>query len=401
MNTNALRQHWSLNQDVIYLNHGSFGACPQAVLDYQHQLRTRLEHNPFNFFVREFEPLLDQARNQLADFMGAEASALSFVPNATTGVNCVLRSLCYSEGDELLTTSHEYNACRNALDFVAQRAGATVTVAKIPFPLNSPDQIQEAVLQTVSRRTRLVLLDHVTSQTGLVLPIAALVDELAQRHIDVLVDGAHAPGMLPLNLTQLGAAYYTGNCHKWLCGPKGAAFLYVRPDKQAEIRPLTISHGANSPRSDRPRFQLEFDWMGTADPTAYLSVPRAIQFMDSVWSEGWSGVMAHNHQLVVAARYLLCEGLGVSLPCSEQQIGAMAAIPLPLELAAVDSLQEQLWQRFRIEVPIIPWGASGQPLLRISAQIYNTLAEYQQLIAALKAFTPEKVDRTVVNSAEL
>ncbi|MGL5081331.1 MAG: aminotransferase class V-fold PLP-dependent enzyme [Microcoleaceae cyanobacterium] len=383
-----LSQYWLLDADTTYLNHGSFGACPIPVLNYQQDLRTQLERNPVHFFVREFEPLLDQARSALAQFVGAEPTTLAFVPNATTGVNCVLRSLPFSGRDELLTTNHEYNACRNALDFVAQSSGAKVTVAEIPFPLTSDNQGVETILNRLTPQTRLVLLDHVTSQTGLILPIQSLVHELAQRGVDTLVDGAHAPGMLPLNLTDLGAAYYTGNCHKWLCAPKGAAFLYVRPDKQAQIRPLTISHGANSLRSDRPRFLLEFDWMGTDDPTAVLSVAAAIQFMGSVLPGGWPSLMAQNHQLAVAARRLLCDRLDIPQPCPDDWMGAMASIPLTAKWRFVPDLQEQLWQRFRIEVPIIPWGSSSQQntsqqWLRISAQIYNTLSQYEQLAAAL------------------
>lgn len=239
---------------MTFLNHGSFGACPKQVLEFQQRLRLQLEQEPLRFFGREWEPLLDDARSKLAAFMGADVQDLVFIPNATTGVNSVLRSLTFSPEDEILTTNHEYNACRNALDFVTSRTGAEVVVAKIPFPIDSPRQVVAAVIEQVSPKTRLALLDHVTSQTGLIFPIQKLVKELQQRGVDTLVDGAHAPGMISLNLQEIGATYYTGNCHKWLCAPKGAAFLYVRRDKQSEIRPLTISHGTNSPRTDKTRF---------------------------------------------------------------------------------------------------------------------------------------------------
>ncbi len=183
----------------------------------------------------------------------------------------MLRSLNFSPSDELLTTDQEYNACRNALNFVSDRTGAKVIVASLPFPVESPQQIVEAVIKHISPRTRLALLDHVSSSTAFVFPIKQLVKELTKRGVDTLVDGAHAVGMLPLNLEEIGAAYYTGNCHKWLCAPKGAGFLYVHRNKQENIHPLTISHGANSTRMDKSRFHLEFDWVGTDDPTAYLS----------------------------------------------------------------------------------------------------------------------------------
>ena len=214
-------------------------------MDFQHNIRERLERQPVRFLVRELEPLWDAARAALAQFVGGDAVDVVFVANATSGVNTVLRSLRFKAGDELLVTNHEYNACRNALNFVAEQSGARVVVAEVPFPLQCEDDFILPVMEKVTSRTRLALLDHVTSQTGLVFPIGRLVRELSARGVDTLVDGSHAPGMVPLNLREIGAAYYTGNCHKWTCAPKGAAFLHVRRDRQRDIRPLVISHGAN------------------------------------------------------------------------------------------------------------------------------------------------------------
>src|SRR6266446_8332441 len=203
---------WALDPQVAYLNHGAFGACPRAVLEYQRKIRGRLERHPIQFFVRDLEGLLDAARGQLAKFLGADPEGLVFVPNATAGVNTVLRSLRFKRGDELLVTDHEYNACRNALNFIAERSGARVVVAHVPFPLRAKEEVVDAVLSRVTTRTRLALLDHVTSQTGLVLPIQTLVRKFAQHGVETLVDGSHAPGMAPINLRKLGATYYTGNC---------------------------------------------------------------------------------------------------------------------------------------------------------------------------------------------
>ncbi len=350
-----------------------------------------MERQPLQFLVRELETQLDAAREALAQFTGADADDLVFVPNATTGVNTVLRSLEFKPGDELVVTNQEYNASRNALDFAAERSGARVVVASLPFPFSNADELIAPILQCVTPRTRLALLDHVTSQTGIVLPIARLVGELSCRGVDTLVDGAHAPGMVPLNLNQIGAASYTGNCHKWLCAPKGAAFLHVRRDKQKFIRPLTISHGANSARKDRSRFLLEFGWPGTWDASAVLSVPEAIRFVGSLLPGGWPEIMTRNRALVLAARKILGDALAVAGSCPEEFIGSLAAVPLPDAPPEAwprlpfneYPLQDALRMRHRMEVPIIPWPAPPKRLLRISAQLYNALPQYERLAGVL------------------
>lgn len=380
---------WYLDREITFLNHGAFGACPLPVLEAQQRLRQQMEREPLRFFDREFEGLLDAARKELAEFIGADAWDLVFVPNATTGVNAVLRSLKFADGDELLTTDHEYNACRNAIDFVASQTGAKVVVAKVPFPIASPKQVVDAVMEKVSPRTRLALIDHVTSQTGLIFPIKEIVSDLTKCGVDTLIDGAHALGMLPLNLREIGATYYTSNCDKWLCAPKGAGFLYVKHEKQSEIRPLTISHGANSTRTDKSRFQVEFDWMGTDDPTAYLCVPEAIKFMGSLLAGGWTELMARNRAMALAGREKLCQALGISPPSPEEMIGAMAAMPLPEtapypeKAELILPLRDALFKEFGIEVPVIVWPAAPKQIIRISAQIYNTPAQYEYLAFAI------------------
>jgi len=384
-------QLWALDRGIIFLNHGSFGACPRRVLEVQREWRDRMETQPLQFLVRELEPALEAAREALAQFVGAEAADLVLVPNATHGVNTVLRSLTFGPGDELLVTNQEYNACRNALDFVAERSRARVVVAHLPFPVHSADEVMAPVLERITPRTRLVLMDQVTSQTGMVLPVERLVEELNRRGVETLIDGAHAPGMVPINLARLGATYYAGNCHKWLCTPKGVALLHVRREKQKLIRPLTISHGANSNRKDRSRFQLEFGWQGTFDPSACLSVPEAIRFMGSLLPGGWPEVMAANRALALAARKTLCASLGLAAPCPEEFIGSLASVPIPDAppdaLARLPfneyPLQDTLREKHRIEVPLISWPAPPKRVLRISAQVYNSLPQYEFLAKVL------------------
>lgn len=383
---------WPLDPKIQFLNHGAFGACPRRVLECQSDWRARLERQPLQFLVREMEKEMDAARESLAEFIGTDPNDLVFVQNATSGVNAVLRSLEFQCGDELLVTDQEYNASRNALNFAAERVGARVVVARIPFPFRDAEEIIAPILKCVTPRTKLALIDHVTSQTGVVFPVDKIIKALNARGVDTLVDGAHAPGMVPLNLRQLGAAYYTGNCHKWICAPKGAAFLRVRRDRQKLVRPLTISHGANSRRKDRSRFLLEFGWQGTPDPSAFLSVKEAVRFMGSLLPGGWPEAMARNRTLALAARKLLCDALEIDEPCPAEFIGSLAAIPLPDALRKEwprlpfneSPLADVLRTKYKIEVPIIFWPAPPQRLLRVSAQVYNALPQYARLANALR-----------------
>jgi len=386
-----LARHWTLDPGIDFLNHGSFGACPRPVLEAQAELRARMERQPLQFLARDLEGLLDEARGALARFVGADPDDLAFVPNATTGVNTVLCSLEVKPGDELLTTDHAYNACRNALRRQEQR-GAKLSVAQVPWPIAGSRQVVEAVLASLTPRTRLALIDHVTSPTGLVFPVQELVGLLQERGVDTLVDGAHAPGMLPLDVRAIGAAYYTGNCHKSLSGPKGSAFLHVRRDKQARTRPLVISHGANSERTDRSRFRLELDWTGTDDPTPYLCVPAAIDFVGSLLPGGWPELMARNHDLALRGRRILCEALRVEPPAPDSMLGSLVSVPLPdfdgpppdwSEGAWYHPLQRTLLEKHRIEVPLMIFPAFPKQLVRATAYAYNSEDQFTRLAAAL------------------
>ena len=420
MNPEFLR-YWPLDPAVTYLNHGSLGACPWPVLNAQSEWRARMEAEPVRFIDTELEVHLDRARATLGEFLNANPDDLVFVPNATTGVNTVLRSLDFAAGDEILTTDHEYNACLNTARFVAAKAGAKTVVARVPLPIHAPAEVVDAILARASARTKLALVSHVTSPTGLVFPIAEIVRRLNEMGIDTLVDGAHSPGMVPLDLDSLDAAYYTGNAHKWLCTPKGSAFLHVRRDRQDLIHPLVISHGTNSPRRDRSLYRLEFDWGGTGDPTPYLSIPAALEFMSGLLPGGWSELEEKNRALALEGRRRLLHALGTDQPLApDEMIGSIAAVELPAHAAPIapepaagaeadetyplDPLHDALLRDHAIEVPVFPWPhtpaekgtpAPGHRLLRISAQIYNSMEDYDQLAAALASMICPRRWRTV------
>ena len=406
---------WDLDPSVTFLNHGSYGACPRPVLEAQRALIDHLESDPVRFLSREFEPRLDAAREAVAAFLNADPAGLVVVPNATTGVATVLASLRLRPGDELLTTDHEYNATLNALVSVADRARARVVRASIPLPIRHPEEVVEAILAQVTPRTRIALVSHITSPSGLILPIETIVRELDRLGVDTLVDGAHAPGMLPVDIGGLGAAYWTGNGHKWLCGPKGAGVLHVREDRRPGVLPLVTSHGRNDPRMDRLPFWKEFDWQGTGDPTAFLALPEAIRVIGSLQPGGWPAHMAANHELALAARTRLHDALGLDPIAPDSMIGSMAAVALPAAaLAAVTTssvggsatsegtapgaearimgLVTTLAEEDRIEVPVglfpvlaarTEGAVPTATLLRVSAQRYNEPADYEVLIDAL------------------
>lgn len=386
---------WDFEPGLTYLTHGTYGACPRPVVEHQRALLAALEANPIRFLTRDLEGRLDEARRAVAEFLRADPEGLAPVPNATSGVATVLESLRLRPGDELLANDHEYNATLNALGAVAERAKARVVRVSIPLPIRHPEEVVEALLAAVTPRTRLALVSHVTSPSGLVLPIEAIVRELDRLGVDTLVDAAHAPGMVPLDVGALGAAYWTANGHKWLCGPKTSGVLVVREDRRDGVFPLVTGHGRNDPR-DRPRLWKEFDWPGTHDPTPFLSLPEAIRVVGGPGGPdaGWLEHMAANRALAIEARSLLNEALGLAPIAPESMLGAMASIRLPRAMneEAANAIARSLASEERIEVPLVsfPVPAARQPgagstatLLRISAQRYNERRDYELLADAL------------------
>jgi isopenicillin-N epimerase len=375
-----IRSEWMLRPDIAFLNHGSFGAVPRCVFEEQERWRRRIEAEPVELLGRRCRDLLDESKGVIGQWLGMAPEDFGFVTNATEGINAVLRSLQFRPEDELVTTTHVYNAVRQTMRHVAQQTGAGYREIDIPLPLHSARQIVDAVAGGLSARTKMLVIDHITSPTGLVFPVEAIAAVCAQRGIDVLIDGAHAPGMLPLNVPGVGAAYYAGNLHKWTCAPKGAGFLWVRPDRQAGIHPAVVSHDWGS------GLAAEFNWQGTRDISAWLSVPRAMAFMAEL---GWEKVQAHNHALAVWAHQMLQKAWEVEpvSPLDGQLLGSMATLNMPGWLPAMNdaqapAVQHSLYVQHGIEVPLFSWG--GQWRLRVSCQVYNHPEEYEKLGKAIR-----------------
>ena len=385
-----LAVHWGLDPNTVFLNHGSFGATPLAVREEQRRWQDRMEFEPVAFLDGEGLEQTARTRQALAEMLLCDGNDLALVDNATTGVNTVLRSLEFNAGDELLVPDHAYQACRNALDFVAERWGAKVVTVHIPFPVSGPDAVVEAIMNAVTPRTVLAMIDTVTSPTGLRMPFETLVDRLERRGVAVLLDAAHGIGMVPLNLDELGASYTTSNCHKWLCAPKGTAFLHVRRDKQKAIHPLTISHGMSFPLGETTRFRHEFDWTGTRDLSAHCSIPATIEHVGGLVEGGWPAIIQRNHDLVIRGRNLLCEALSLEPPCPDEMVACIATLVLPFDENEVISVHEQdplsrvLKETYGIQIPVWTWNSPRGRYFRISAQLYNTEDEYRYLAWALQ-----------------
>jgi isopenicillin-N epimerase len=398
----ALARHWAIDPAVCYLNHGSFGGTPRVVLAAQRAVQDAMEAEAVRFFVEDLVPRLDRSREALAAVVKCGAECIAPITNATQGVATVFANLRLNPGDEVLVTSHEYPACRNIANFTAKRAGAKVVVASLPFPcgpdIGGPDAVVDAVLNAVTDRTRVALISHVTSGSGMILPIERIVPVLEGRGVRVLVDGAHAIGMLPLDLAALNPSYYVTNCHKWLCTPKGSAMLYVRRELREGFRPLVLSNNAENPKPGREQFLTEFDYCGTSDQSGFMVIPEAIEFLESLMPGGLEGLMRHNRAMALEGRRVICEALRVSPPCPEEMVGSIATILMPTgdaerarRLAARpskhhDALQDVLIREYGLQMPV--WGVTGPNgdwlrCCRVAAQAYNSPEQYRYAAAAL------------------
>jgi isopenicillin-N epimerase len=370
---------WMLRPGLTFLNHGSFGSLPRAILDAQNQWRLRIESDPIELLGRRRPQLVDAAKIPVAKRFGMKPENFGFVTNATEAVNAVLRSLNLRPGDELLTTDHVYHAVRQTMKLAARNTGATCREVPIPLPVASAKQIADLVTGAISPKTKLLVIDHVTSPSGLVFPIPEIVAACNRLGVDTLVDGAHVPGMLPLDVESIGATYYAANLHKWVCAAKGTAFLWVAPSHQNHVHPAVVSHHLDE------GFSAEFGWQGTRDLTAWLTAPAAIAFMESL---GWDAVLNHNHQMATWAHQMLTGRWGVEpvSPPDGSLLGSTASVRLPGKFAKYDgnqllALQQHLHDHHNIEVPMIPW--PGHAMLRVSCQVYNRPEDYEKLADAI------------------
>jgi len=384
-----LAEHWTLDPDIVFLNHGSFGATPTAILDEQSRIRALMEQDPVHFFERDYPGLWDGARRTLSEFVNADVDGMTFVSNATQGINTVLRSLPLQPGDEIIVPDHSYQACWNAVDFVTERSGAKTVVVEVPFRVEGPQEVIDIIMAAVTDRTVLALIDTVTSPTGMRMPFEELIEQLQSRGVDVLLDAAHGPGIVPLDLSALAPAYCTGNCHKWLCSPKGSAFLHIREDRKHLVRPLNISHGASFEGDAQEKFEFEFAWPGTQDPSAWMCIPKAIEYLGDLVEGGWPEIMRRNHALALEGRGILCEALGTSPPFPDSMVSALASVEIttggevgPMSLEG-DPYHNLLLDEYGIQVPVMPWRHHGVRYIRISAQLYNHEDEYRYLAEVL------------------
>lgn len=371
----SVRALWQLDDGILHLNHGSFGAVPVPVLDAQARWRDRVERNPTRFFERELAPLLDGVRARIADFVGADPAGLLLVPNVTTGIAAVLASTPLAAGDEVLVTDHTYIGARAAVDAACAQAGATVRAVELALDsLADPAAVQAALCAAVSGRTRLAVVDHITSPTGAILAIGPLVAALRARGVVVAVDGAHAPGAVALDVSDVDADYYVGTLHKWCCAPRGAAFLAIAPARRGRVRAAVVGSRAAE------GFPAGLEWWGTADHSALLSAPAALDLLEGL---GANRVREHNHRLAAQAQVILAEALGTEPPRLAHASMALVLLPPRVVTTPADAGALRILVADRLRAEVVITSQRGRGCLRLSAHLYNRRGDYEQLAAGL------------------
>lgn len=373
---------WQLDPGIAYLNHGGFGAVPRAVDRVRRELLAELEHNPTRFLTVRLAELLASARSRLAAFLGADPAGLVVTTNATTGVQTVLSSLDLTAGSEIVTTDHSYGAVRVQLQALHRRTGCALRVARVGLPVGDPADIVAAVMAQVSAATNLVVLDHVASPSGVIFPVAPIAAACRARGVPVLVDGAHAAGMLPVDLGELGVDFWVGNLHKWICAPKTAAVLSIAPQWRELIRPLVASNDYDS------GLLPAFDWTGTVDPTPLLAAVTSVELLTAI---GWDAIREHNRLLAAAGARVLADALGTQLPVPDVLAGALRTVDLGqvLEAPTARLVERRLFDEHRIQVPVT--ALDGHRWIRLSAQLYNTPGDYDRLARVLPALLADVV----------
>lgn len=382
---------WPLRRDVVHMDHGSSGACTIAVLEHQNVLRWELERGSPEFFLSHWSPRHAAAKKALAEFVNADYNELLLTPGSTIGLNIITQSQQFQPGDELLTTNHAYSSVIMLLKHVANRDGAKVVIAQVPFPVASPDEIFKSILACVTEQTKFAIIDHITSRTGLVFPIKRIVKELADRGIDTLVDGAHGPGQVQVDLHNLGAAYYTTSCHKWMCAPRGVGFMYARQDRISRLKPLIIArsgHWRDDNGGAYTWLEHSFEWNGCHDPSGMHSMPKIIEFLETALPGGHAAMVRRNHDLAVEARKRVLEILGIEIPCPDDMVANMVVFPLPDSVLPAASgilpLCKTLWEKDRAEIQCYHWPLYPKRIFRFSVQLHNSLEQFIWLAGKLK-----------------
>lgn len=383
-----MRGDFLLKEGVCFLNHGSFGACPREVFEAYQAWQRELEAEPVEFMGRRFGPLMKQARDDLGRYVGAHGDDLVYYPNATQALNAVIQSLAENlplrAGDEVLSTNHEYGALDRAWTFVCESRGVTYTRVPLDPPFTTPEDLADRFLAHVGPRTRVVYLSEVTSPTALRLPVARVVAAARARGLVTVIDGAHAPGQVDLDLGALGADYYAGNCHKWLCAPKGSGFLFARREMQGLLRPLVVGHGWRPVNPGPSRFIDEHQWRGTHDPAAFLSVPAAIEFQAR---HDWPSIRSRAHEIGRYAVERLANAFGVEPMSPSRTDWWVQMVAAPIARCDARAVGTRLHDEYRIVIPIIDWG--GRSFARISVQAYVTKADVDLLVEALERIVPD------------
>jgi len=373
-----IARHWSFTPGVTFLNHGSFGAVPRPVMQTRQELLAQLNRDPVHFFFRVMQPQMEAARHRLGSFLNAHGDDLVFVENATMAMNAVARSVRLAPGDEVLTTDHEYGAVMRIWHRACERAGARLVVQPLPCPLDDADACVAALYAGAGPRTRLVFFSHVTAPTAAILPAAALCRAARERGLPVCIDGPHALGATPVDLTALDCDYYTASCHKWLLAPVSVGMLYVHPRAQSSIEPAVVSWGRTLGYEDSPSWRDEFNWSGTRDATPVLCLPAGLDFLESIGVEAFR---RRTHYLAQRARREIeaLTGLSPVAPDDVRWYGSMTALPVPADDGP--RLQAALWEQFQIEVPVFEW--HGRRMVRVSCQMYTAPRDIERLVQAL------------------